>query len=164
MSHSLFIESLLVNLVLMAFFGSVFCRQYLQSPGCFICRAMVIPIQSKYAYPSTTSMYLMTFRLRDGIHKPTALIPLIKHLLPQASGFHYLLHLFLNLQLLSKLQRIPRWVAMKEKHSILLSNNTSVWFPPGSSFVGCDWVFRVEECFESSIEQFMARLVAKGNN
>ena len=53
---------------------------------------------------------------------------------------------------------------MKEELDALTKNHTwdLVTFPPGQSVVGCKWIYKINTCYDGSIERYKVRLVAKG--
>lgn len=61
----------------------------------------------------------------------------------------------------------PQWqLSIADKHTALQKNQTwdIIPLPPGKHTIGCKWVFKIKNKFDSSIDHYKARLVAKGHN
>ena len=59
----------------------------------------------------------------------------------------------------------PLWqIAMKEELDALSKNHTwdLMTLPPRKYVVDCKWIYKIKTCFDGSIEQYKAHLVAKG--
>lgn len=59
----------------------------------------------------------------------------------------------------------PNWLsAMQAEYQALLKNQTwsLVTLPPHRKAIGCQWIFRLKEIADGSINKYKARLVAKG--